>query len=336
MQDIGKQIEEKVGRQFRDNMTPAKASLIRADRIRGRQLSNKEKRETKKAQGQIWTVSKLWEAYKESHEIKGIVIDGNRFKNHLEAGFGNRELKNISPLDVDRVRVNLLKKLKPQTVQHVLEVLKRISNFAVNKNLCPAIPFKIPKLKFSNLQTEDLTSEQLEGLLRAIDEDIHPLAGLLMKMALFTGMRRGELFSLKWADVDFERGFISIRGPKGGQDAKIPLNAEAREVLEALPRDSEYCFSGRGGRKRIDINKAVNVIKKRAGLPREFRPLHGLRHVYASMLASSGQVDLYTLQKLLTHKSPIMTQRYAHLRDETLKRASALAGELVNKAATGE
>ena len=51
-------------------------------------------------------------------------------------------------------------------------------------------------------------------------------------------------------------------------------------------------------------------------------PLHGLRHVFASTLASSGKVDMYTLQKLLTHKSPIMTQRYAHLRDDALKRAS--------------
>jgi integrase len=50
------------------------------------------------------------------------------------------------------------------------------------------------------------------------------------------------------------------------------------------------------------------------------------------MLASSGQVDMYTLQKLLTHKSPQMTQRYAHLRDETLKKASNLAGNLINKA----
>ena len=52
------------------------------------------------------------------------------------------------------------------------------------------------------------------------------------------------------------------------------------------------------------------------------------------MLASSGEVDMYTLQKLLTHKSPMMTQRYAHLRDETLKRASDLAGDLINQAAT--
>jgi integrase len=50
------------------------------------------------------------------------------------------------------------------------------------------------------------------------------------------------------------------------------------------------------------------------------------------MLASSGKVDMYVLQKLLTHKTPVMTQRYAHLRDESLKKASALAGELVNEA----
>jgi len=54
------------------------------------------------------------------------------------------------------------------------------------------------------------------------------------------------------------------------------------------------------------------------------------------MLASSGQVDMYTLQKLLTHKSPIMTQRYAHLRDETMQKASALAGNIIEQAATAE
>ena len=77
------------------------------------------------------------------------------------------------------------------------------------------------------------------------------------------------------------------------------------------------------------IRHQVNRIKKAAGLPDDFRPLHGLRHVYASMLASSGKVDMYTLQKLLTHKSPQMTQRYAHLRDEALKSASDLAGKLI-------
>ena len=75
----------------------------------------------------------------------------------------------------------------------------------------------------------------------------------------------------------------------------------------------------------------IRAIADRADLPADFRPLHGLRHVYASMLASSGKVDMYTLQKLLTHKSPQMTQRYAHLRDETLKKASQVAVDVIEE-----
>ncbi|QLA21647.1 tyrosine-type recombinase/integrase [Desulfolutivibrio sulfoxidireducens] len=80
-------------------------------------------------------------------------------------------------------------------------------------------------------------------------------------------------------------------------------------------------------------SKALTVesdrITTRARLPKEFRPLHVLRHVSASMLPSSCQVDLYTLQKLLTHKSPQMTQRYAHLRDDALRRTSDVAGDVL-------
>jgi integrase len=144
-------------------------------------------------------------------------------------------------------------------------------------------------------------------------------------------MRRGEMFKLKWSDVNFERGFIHIKDPKGGPDQQIPLNDSARVLFETQPKTSKHVFPGRGGKQRTDINKAVNAIKKEAKLPKDFRPLHGLRHTYASMLASSGQVDLFTLQKLLTHKSPQMTQRYAHLRNDTLKRASNLAGEIISE-----
>jgi integrase len=63
--------------------------------------------------------------------------------------------------------------------------------------------------------------------------------------------------------------------------------------------------------------------------PPDFRPNHGLRHTFASHLASSGEVDLYTLQRLMTHKSPMMTQRYAHLRDEALKRGANVMGKIV-------
>ncbi len=188
-----------------------------------------------------------------------------------------------------------------------------------------------------NIKTEDLTPEQLAALLEAIDEDENIQAANFMRLVLFTGMRRGELFKLQWDHVDFDRGFINIINPKGGPSQKIPLNASARELLESHPRsDSEYVFPGRGGGRRVDIKKQVNRIKQRAGLPKDFRALHGLRHVYASMLASSGEVDMYTLQKLLTHKSPMTTQRYAHLREEALRKASNLAGDIINRAVNGD
>ena len=99
-----------------------------------------------------------------------------------------------------------------------------------------------------------------------------------MLMALYTGMRRSELFRLQWKDVDFDRGFIHIREPKGGVDQTIPLNDGARQVLEGIyRRESEFVFPGRGGQQRTDIHRQANRIRDKAGLPRDFRALHGLR-----------------------------------------------------------
>jgi integrase len=334
----GKLIEEKAGRQYADDMTSAGAAGVRTRRMQGKELSNKERREVKKAKEEAekgrWTIDRLWREYKSQRpDSTSLRTDEGRYQNYIKPTFGSKEPRALIQLDVDRLRVNLLKKRKPQTVKHVLALLKRIVNFGVNKGLCDGIGFKIEMPAVHNLRTEDLTAEQLSRLLEAIDQDYDVQAANLMRMALFTGMRRGELFKLRYDDVDFERGFIRIRDPKGGPDQTIPLNEAARQLLETHPRsDSPYIFPGRYGGQRTDIKKAVNRIKKRAGLPKDFRALHGLRHVYASMLASSGKVDMYTLQKLLTHKSPQMTQRYAHLRDDTLRRAADLAGELIQEA----
>lgn len=338
----GRLVEEKAGRQFKNDMTPARANQIRADRIRGKEPTRQEAREqkeaAKKAEAARWTVDRLWQEYSaQKHDSKGLKVDRGRYEKYLKPGMGNKEPKDIAHLDIDRLRIGIAKTRKPQTVKHVLALLNRIINFGAKKGLCPGLSFKIelPKVN-NNKKTEDLTAEQLTALLEAIDRNPNLQAANFMRMALFTGMRRGELFKLQWQDVDFQRGFIHIRGPKGGQDQKIPLNQAARELLEAHPRTgSDYVFPGRGGGRRTDINKQVTRIKEAGGLPKNFRALHGLRHVYASMLASSGQVDLYTLQKLLTHKSAAMTQRYAHLRDEALSRAATVAGDLLGQVVNG-
>jgi integrase len=333
---VGKVYEEKVGRQYADDMTPARAARIRAERIEGKRQSRKEIRET--AAEIKWTVDRLWQQYiSDKLNTKVFSTDRYRYQKFIRSPLGEKEPSAIAQIDTHRLRITLAKTLAPKTVKNVLELLERIINFGVKKGLCAGLGFKIEMPRVNNLKTEDLSPDQLSNLLRAIGQDHDIQAANFIRMALFTGMRRGELFKLKWDDIDFERGFINIRQPKGGKDQTIPLNQAARELLDNHPRDnnSPFVFPGRGGRQRTEIRRPVDRIRKAAGLPPDFRPLHGLRHTYASMLASSGQVDLYTLQKLLTHKSAAMTQRYAHLRDEALRRASDLAGELLNQAVNG-
>lgn len=340
----GKTVEAKAGRQYADNMTAAKAARYRAELIEGKAQTRAEKRkaaeEAKKAETERWTIQKLWDEYRSQRtDSKGLRTDANRYDNYLKADFGAKEPRELIQLDLDRLRISLLKKLAPQTVAHILGLLKRIVNFGTNKGLCPGPGFKIQLPRVSNEKTEDLTPKQLEALLKAIEASEHVTAKAMMKLALFSGMRRSEMFKLRWTDIDFDRGFILIRDPKGGTDQRIPLNDEGRKLLKAHPRmtfkgkPSPYVFPGRHGKQRTDIHHQVNEIRNAAGLPSDFRALHGLRHVYASMLASSGRVDIYTLQKLLTHKHPRMTQRYAHLADEALTRASNVAGSIVSEAA---
>ena len=90
-----------------------------------------------------------------------------------------------------------------------------------------------------------------------------------------------------------------------------------------------FVFPGKDGNQRKDFRRIARRVKERAQLPKDFRPIHGLRHNFASRLASSGQVDMYTLQKLLTHDSPLMTQRYAHLADEAMKRAAEIGTKTI-------
>jgi len=333
-----KMVEEKAGRQYQDDMTPAKASGIRADRMEGSQLSNTQKREEEQAQRNmdlnLYTIDRLWSEYaKQRTHNCNFKKDENRYQKHVKPNFGKKEVHEIYPLDVDRVRLKYLKTHSPQTTKHILTLLKRVINFGVKKALSPPLPFAIEMPKVDNIKDDALSDDQLKSLLTAIEEDDHPQAGNIMLLALFTGMRRGSIFNLKWADIDFKKGFINLRDPKGGKDDIIPLNGQARSILEnQVKTKSDYIFPGRSGKKRTNAHKSVNKIKQAAGLPKETRPLHSLRHTFASLAVSSGEIDLYTLQRLTTHKTFAMLQRYAHLADKRVKQGGDAAGDAIARA----
>lgn len=325
----GKLVEEKAGRQFRDDMSAAKAARIRAAKIDGNlPTKNEERAEQRQVK---WTIGALWKAYVKAHpKLKSMRTDKSNYNLYIQPAFEDKCPVEISPFDTDKLRITLLKEKSPQTVKHVLALLRRIIQFGVNSGLCQGLFFQIKMPRVNNIKTEDLSPEQLAKLLVVLDSDHDIQVVNMMRLVLYTGMRRGELLRLQWGHIDFEREFIRIVEPKGGKDQIIPLNNSARQILESHPKTSSlYVFPGRFGGPRKDISRSLNRIKKAADLPSGFRPMHGLRHVFASILASSGQVDMYTLQKLLTHKSPQMTQRYAHLRDEVLKKAADLTCDLI-------
>jgi integrase len=338
----GKLIEEKAGSQFKNDMTPARAAGVRAARIDGREPTNAERRAAKKAAKEAeagrCTLVKLWESYKKQKpDSKGLRTDASRFSKYLQPTLGHKEPQEIAPLDVDRIRLKASKGHADQTVKHILVLLKRIVQYGVDKNLCTPLPFKVKPPKVDNEKTEFLSGAEVAHVLKTLNSWPDRQAADMLLLAMLTGLRRGELYKLEWNDIDIHRGFIYIRDPKGGKSQHVPLNAAAANLLlKNHPRISDiFVFSHADGRPFTDTAHNYRQLKElRAALklPEGFRPLHGLRHHYASALASSGQVDLYTLQKLLAHKSPLMTQRYAHLRDEALRRASELAGEIIEAA----
>jgi len=338
-----KQIEEKAAITGK-TMTPALANQLRAERIKGKVPTNKEKRQeqrnveealkaAREAEAGKMTISRLWDLYRENLEgLKSQAADTSRFTNYLKPTFGDKEPQEIIPLDVDRLRRKTLAGKSGQTVKHVLALLRRIVRYGVKKRVAQGFTFDLDMPSVDNQVTETLNNDELKRLLKALDESDDIQVSHLMKLALFTGMRKGELLKLKWSDLDYDSGLILIRSPKGKKSVYIPMNQQARATLEGHPRIGEHVFVNSKGKPFKEIRKRVDAIKTAAGLPKGFRPLHGLRHVYASLLASSGQVDIYTLQRLLTHKSTTTTQRYAHIMDQALKRASGVIVDMLAEA----
>lgn len=150
----------------------------------------------------------------------------------------------------------------------------------------------------------------------------------MVLLSLNLGLRQGELFSLTWEQVDLRPKTVTVLAShsKGNTTRTVPLNAEALAVLTAIkPKVAKglvFVSPITGGRFN-NVKKAWAEITKAAKLP-DLR-WHDLRHDFASQLVMRG-VPLYTVQKLLGHSNPRMTQRYAKLAPGALADAVELLG----------
>ena len=153
----GKLIEEKAGRQFKDDMTAAKAAKLRTQKTEGDRPTNQEHREAITQSQEIWTIERIWEEYIAASALKGIAQDRSRFEKYIKPLWGNKEPQEIVPLDIDRLRIRFLKDKAPQTLKNTLALLRRIVNFGVTRRLCQPLTFALKLPKVNNLKTEDLS-----------------------------------------------------------------------------------------------------------------------------------------------------------------------------------
>ncbi|MFN3076365.1 MAG: tyrosine-type recombinase/integrase [Alphaproteobacteria bacterium] len=215
-----------------------------------------------------------------------------------------------------------------------IAALSTMFEFAVNRKLVPSNPARGVKLLKSEHRERFLSEHEVAALadtLVVMEEEcaINPAMASAIRLLLLTGCRKGEVLTLKWAYIDFDRGCLRLPESKTGAKV-VPLAAAALEILAGLPRDSEWVFpAAKGDGHVVGLQKAWEKLRDRAGLPG--LRLHDLRHSFASFAVADG-ATLFMVGKVLGHKQTSTTEIYAHLRDDPLKAVADRTGARIANA----
>jgi integrase len=261
------------------------------------------------------------------------------FKRHvvkdLQEVFGEQRLSEISYLDLEtyrnRRKATPTKAAKPRTdasVNRDMAILGHMLSKAVEWDMLESSPFKKGKrlmFKENNHRLRFLSEEEINRILGACSPHLKPIVAT----ALLTGMRRGELLSLKWEQIRNDFIYLEAAMTKSGKARQIPINDRLAEVLREVRRGNQlkspYVFCDSQGRRFHEVKRSFVSACRRAGLE-DFR-FHDLRHTFASHLVMNG-VGLKAVQELLGHADLKMTMRYAHLSQAHLQEAVAVLNDL--------
>lgn len=243
----------------------------------------------------------------------------------LVKAFKNKTLRQITSPMIESFKQEFLtaptkhgKKRSLATVNYHLSILSKIFSLAVDAELVDTNPCsRVRKFSLNNGRMRVLSGEEEVKLFSALGDN--ELVKQIVTVALHTGLRRGEIFNLKWFDVDFGRGLVQVRESKSGKKRIMPMNATVRTLLNGIKRKNEYVFpSPKTGGKLTDIKQSFRKALRDAGIG-NFR-FHDLRHTAATRMADAG-ADAFTLARILGHSDIRITHRYTHATDAAFRRA---------------
>jgi integrase len=312
------------GQRLRERIGPNKEAA--EQRLREVLSARTEGRYIKKARELRVTFNDLAKRYHEwaQENNKSYAVNKAYFIDRLTQHFGRRRLVEITQCPVERWKGQRSKETGFTEVDRELATLKHMFTKAIEWRMISENPARLVKL-FRKTRKRDrfLTQEEISRLLAEIPEHQRSM----IRFALLTGLRLGNLLNLRWDQVklhDMQHSYMSISAEeaKGGHDLKLPLAPEAYELLMGLPRHptSEYVFCKENGEPYKYIYAGFREALKRAGI--EDCTPHTLRHTLGSHLVMDG-VDLRTVMELLGHQDIQTTMRYAHLAQDHKREAIA-------------
>ena len=246
----------------------------------------------------------------------------------LLPAFGSKPLDRITPGGIARW-FHAYSRSAPGGANHALDTLGQIMNFAVASGHVDANPARGVKRNRRPPLTRFLSRDEVGRLHRALDGRTGRSAERqadIIRLLLLTGCRRNEIVRLRWSEV---RGdCLALADTKTGP-RKVPLNSQARRVLERQPRaGSPFVFpSPRDPSRPRGVNLPLwYSIRREAGI--EDCRLHDLRHTHASHAVMNG-VPVPVVSRLLGHSNVRMTLRYAHLGDREIEQAAERVGQAI-------
>ncbi|MBY0529253.1 MAG: site-specific integrase [Rhabdochlamydiaceae bacterium] len=292
------------------------ASKMEADIRQGRYFGRSESKER--------TFADLVDRYMKQKDPKNpksfekCVVQLLWWKEHLKKYY----LCHITPSTISELKELLLKEKTPRgtlrsqsTANRYLAALSSVFGMAVKEwNWLKENPVsKISRYKEGKPRDRFLTKEEIENLLNICKKSKSPHLYAVTLFAICSGARRGEILSLKWKDVDFDRQTATFRDTKNGETRTIPLGSSLLNCLLAERTKrvciSEYVFPSADGKRPGDIRGAWENAIKEAGLAICF---HTLRHTAASHLTMGG-ASMIEVGAILGHKTLAMIKRYSHL-----------------------
>ncbi|MCZ6638783.1 MAG: site-specific integrase, partial [Candidatus Dadabacteria bacterium] len=242
--------------------------------------------------------------------------------------FGKVKLSEIKPQDIDSYKSTRLKKVAPATVNRELEIFRCLFNLADRwEKFYGKNPVSRAGLLTLNNQKQRILSVEEEKRLLSVYE---PYLRNIIITALYTGMRKGEIISLKWDNVDFERNIITveIENNKSKRIKRIPISSFLRKMLLELKlknSDSNFIFLSSKGTpytRQDSLNRAFKLATKKAGI--EDLRFHDFRHTAGTRM-NEVTGNIVAVNKILGHSSLQMTMRYAHPEDSLKETVESLS-----------